>query len=228
VAAVSGHALAEATANPHHGAPGSYARRRPEKTVLYDIVREHKETLFAEARARSESGRGYPKFIAEEFAKYMRCGILAYGLVRVYCPSCKKSDVVGFSCKGRGICPSCCGRRMSDMTAHLVDRVMPKARYRQWTLSFPFQVRVLLVRHPELLSELLGIFLRQIFAWQRHRAKQQGLIARGEKPEVGSVAFIQKFGSRLNVHVHIYRLITSFEILLQRPKPPHRRSVLLR
>jgi len=30
--------------------PGTYARRRPDQTVLYEVVREHAETLFAEAR----------------------------------------------------------------------------------------------------------------------------------------------------------------------------------
>ncbi len=33
--------------------------------------------------------------------------------------------VVGFSCKGRGFCPSCTGRRMADTSARLVDDVFP-------------------------------------------------------------------------------------------------------
>ena len=36
------------------------------------------------------------------------------------------------SCKGRGICPACIVRRMSDTAAHLVDRVLPEAPMRQW------------------------------------------------------------------------------------------------
>jgi hypothetical protein len=33
--------------------------------------------------------------------------------------------VVTFSCKGRGVYPSCNGRRMAQTAAHLVDRVTP-------------------------------------------------------------------------------------------------------
>lgn len=40
--------------------------------------------------------------------------------------------VVAFSCKGRGFCPSCTGRRMADLAAHLVDEVLPKVAIRQW------------------------------------------------------------------------------------------------
>ena len=63
----------------------SYARRRPEATVLHRVVREHKATLFAEAESRSVSGRGYPRHVRNEFDKYERCGILAYGVVRARC-----------------------------------------------------------------------------------------------------------------------------------------------
>lgn len=33
-----------------------------------------------------------------------------------------------FSCKGRGFCRSCGGRRAADLAAHLVDRVLPRSR----------------------------------------------------------------------------------------------------
>ncbi len=45
------------------------------------------------------------------------------------------------SCKGRGFCPSCCGRRMADTAVHLCDEVLPEVPIRQWVLSFPFRVR---------------------------------------------------------------------------------------
>jgi len=77
----------------------SYARRRPEATVLHRVVREHKATLFAQAEARSASGRGYPRHVREEFDKYERCGILAYGVVRARCQTCGDEQVVAFSCK---------------------------------------------------------------------------------------------------------------------------------
>jgi len=35
---------------------------------------------------------------------------------------------------------------MSDEAAYLVDMVLPEAPYRQWTLTFPFALRLLLAR----------------------------------------------------------------------------------
>ena len=34
-------------------------------------------------------------------------------------------EVLAFSCKKRGFCPSCAGRRMAQMAAHLVEPVIP-------------------------------------------------------------------------------------------------------
>ncbi|MBP9087921.1 MAG: transposase zinc-binding domain-containing protein [Kofleriaceae bacterium] len=47
--------------------------------------------------------------------KYEHCGSFAYGVVRVYCDTCRQSDGVAVSCKGRARWPSCTGRRMPTM-----------------------------------------------------------------------------------------------------------------
>jgi uncharacterized DUF497 family protein len=198
------HALFAASAGAV--ASGGYQRRRPEATALYKIVREHRATLFAEAAARSASGRGYPRFVVEEFDKYERCGILAYGLVRVYCETCRSSDVVAFSCKGRALCPSCTGRRMADVTTHLVDDVLPTARYRQWTLTFPWQIRVMLVQHPALVTALQKIVVRRIGRFLRRHARDHG-VPRSQRAHTGAVVAIQRFGSRLNLHIHFHAVI---------------------
>lgn len=69
--------------------------------------------------------RPLPRFCAREVEAFLRCGIPAHGFARVWCAGCGKDDVVAFSCKGRGFCPSCGARRMADTAAWLVDRVMP-------------------------------------------------------------------------------------------------------
>ena len=66
--------------------------------MLHRVVREHKATLFAEAEARSASGRGYPRHVRDEFDKFERCGILAYGLIRARCQTCGDEQFVGYSC----------------------------------------------------------------------------------------------------------------------------------
>ncbi len=92
---------------------------------------------------------------------------------------------------------------MTTTAAHLVDRVLPTAPYRRWVLSLPRQVRFLLARDHGLLGEVVGIFLRKVFAWQRRRARSQGIA----KPHTGDVTFVQRFGSLLNLKCHAHALL---------------------
>jgi hypothetical protein len=77
------------------------------------------------------------------------CGILCFGFGRARCASCGQGFVVAFSCKGRGVCPSCNGRRMAQTAAHLVDRVIPPVPVRQWVISVPKRLRCFLADRPK-------------------------------------------------------------------------------
>jgi hypothetical protein len=168
---------------------------------LYEVVREHAETAFAAARARSASGTGYPAHVEREFRGYLECGILAHGFVRLHCAGCGRDELVAFSCKGRAVCPSCAGRRMSDTAARLVDERLPEASYRQWVFSFPWRLRVALARDGALLSEVLRACVRKVFVYQRSKARALGI--GGAKTL--AVGFVQRFGSllQLNPHAHM-------------------------
>lgn len=107
---------------PAHGAL-AYARRQPESTLLYKTLREHWLGFLTEIET---DGGELPAFVRDEFEAYFRCGILAHGFLRVRCKGCGHSRVVGFSCKRRGFCPSCLGRRMADTAAFCVDRLLPR------------------------------------------------------------------------------------------------------
>ena len=117
------------------------------------------------------------------------------GFLRIACDTCRLDRVVAFSCKSRGICPSCGGRRMADTAAHLVDRVIPDVPVRQWVLSPPHALRYRLAYDPRLLAVLIRIFIRAVFSSLRRRARANG-ISRGQ---CGAVAFLQRFGSSLNL-----------------------------
>lgn len=65
-----------------------------------------------------------PRFCARENDALLGCGVLAYGLARVWCQARGEDDAVVFSCKWRGFCPSCGARRWSDSAASLVDQVI--------------------------------------------------------------------------------------------------------
>ena len=108
-----------------------YERRRPDETLLYQLIEEHWPTFLE----RAEQSGGLPDFIVEEFEAYLRCGLLEHGLAHFACRQCGESLAVAFSCKKRGFCPSCMGRRMADVAAHLVDEVFPEVPVRQWVCS---------------------------------------------------------------------------------------------
>ena len=109
--------------------PPGYHRREPEKTVLYRAVHAHLATFLAELREADEGG--LPQYIELEFTRYLACGILAEGFTRVLCDGCGNDFLVAFSCKSRGICPSCTARRAHEVAAHLVHHVLPRAPVRQ-------------------------------------------------------------------------------------------------
>ncbi len=107
--------------------------------MLYRVVQSQWGTS-RELLATGE--RQVPKFCRREVDAFLRCGILAHGFARVWCEACRRDEVVAFSCKGRGFCPSCGARRMVDTAAFLIDEVIPEeATVRQWVLSLPYQAR---------------------------------------------------------------------------------------
>jgi len=112
-----------------------YERHEPEKTLLHEVVREQLESFLARS---SRDGAPVARFVEREIRAYLECGVLAHGFLRVHCDGCGHDRLVAFSCKRRGFCPSCGGRRMADAAAHLIDRVLPEVPVRQWVLTIPY------------------------------------------------------------------------------------------
>jgi hypothetical protein len=177
--------------------PGVYRRRRPAGTVLHRVVRENFETFLSRSFAGDDCPAPVPFHVEKAFRVYLKCGILAYGFCRAYCSGCGHDFLVAFSCKGRDICPSCATRRMVETSAHLVDSVLPRVPYRQWVLSMPKRVRWHLRHKPEVVSGLLGVFLRAVETTVRRSSPGAPAGAR-----FGAVAFVHRFGGYLNSHVH--------------------------
>ena len=85
-------------------------------------------------------GGSLPHFVEREFRDFLSCGVLSRGFARVRCDGCAFERLVPFSCKRRGFCPSCGGRRMAERAAHLVDAVLPHVPVRQWVLTLPYRL----------------------------------------------------------------------------------------
>ena len=107
---------------------------------MHQIVRDHYETFRAQA-TQERDGQRLPRFVERAFEDFLTCGCLAAGFARFRCAGCRSERLVAFSCKGRGFCPSCGGRRMTERAAHLVDYVFPDVPVRQWVLTLPSRVR---------------------------------------------------------------------------------------
>ena len=118
-----------------------YLPRRATQTPLYPVVQHHLETFLAQAAEADTLGEGVPSWVERDFRGYLECGILAYGFARARCEECGHERLIPFSCKGRGVCPSCNARRMCEVAAHLTDHVLPPLPARQWVLSVPKRLR---------------------------------------------------------------------------------------
>jgi Putative transposase/Transposase zinc-binding domain len=196
-------------AHERHGEHGTrrrdgYARRQPEEGALYQTVAERWPAF----RERMGESGGLPKFVVREFEEFLKCGILEEGCLHLMCRSCGYSMVVALSCKKRGFCPSCLGRRMADTAVHLQERVLPAVRVRHWICSLPWGLRALLGYDRELCAEVVSAFVGELSRSLRRRAKRELGLASVEDAYTGAVCAVQRTDGalRLNVHLHVLAL----------------------
>ena len=93
---------------------------------------------------------------------------------------------------------------MSNTAAHLIDRVIaPDVTLRQWVLSVPFELRLLLAAKADALSAVGRIFMQELQRWQRQQARALGV----EHAQGAGVSFCQRFGASLNLNVHWHVIV---------------------
>ena len=179
-----------------------YKRRDPESTILYQVLQQNMEKFFQTVDSNPDQN-SLPYFVRKEFEKFLNCGILNNGFVRLKCSDCSESLMVAFSCKCRGFCPSCAGRRMSERAIILADDVIPFVPTRHWVLSVPFELRYWMAADDDLLKKVNGIFCAEINNYLRKKARKLGV--RGG--ETGIVSFLQRAGGALNLNLHYHLLV---------------------
>src|SRR6266700_1289763 len=179
----------------------TYEPRDPSRTVLYHVIADHLETFLAALDADPEDP-GLPAYVQREFYAYLQCGILAHGFLRLGCDTCPKELLLPFSCKRRGFCPSCAARRMAQTAAHLVECVIPWVPTRQWVVSVPIPLRYWMAASPDLTAQVHTIIRTTIGQYYVNKAVTRGFKRATIHP--GSVTFIQRFGSAINLHLHCH------------------------
>jgi len=88
---------------------------------------------------------------------------------------------------------------MVETAAHLVDHVFPAVPVRQWVVSLPKRLRYFLIRDARLLNRVVRIALNEM-----ERAIRAHSPGAPDESGSGGVVFIHRFGSALNVHIHVH------------------------
>ncbi|MCP5021383.1 MAG: hypothetical protein GY930_06365, partial [bacterium] len=116
--------------------PPRVRRAQSQTGPLKQILRTHLRTFL------DRSQGSLPAHITRELLAFVRCGDPTFGFARLRCPACLFDQLIPFSCKRRGFCPSCAGRRMAAIAAQLTDHVLADPPLRQWVLSLPWSLRI--------------------------------------------------------------------------------------
>ena len=166
--------------------------------LLHGLVRDG----LAELQAVVErADRSLPRFVTREVEGYLRCGDPREGFAWLVCGDCDHHRLIPFTCKGRGFCPSCGGRRMADRAARWVDTLLPRVAVRQVVVTVPWPRRWLLARKPDLARGVLAIALREVQRWLQRVGTSQ------RQGQTGSITVVQRFGSALNLNLHFHALV---------------------
>ncbi len=182
-------------------AVATYEPRDPSRTVLYKVIADHLETLLAALDADPDA-TGLPASVQRKFYDDLQCGILAHGFLRLGCDTCQKELLLPFSCKRRGFCPSCAGRRMAQTAAHLVECVIPWVPTQQWVVSVPLPLRYWMSSSKALTAQIHTIIRTTIAPYNVNQAVKRGVARQQVQP--GSVTCIQRFGGAINLKVHFH------------------------
>ncbi len=91
---------------------------------------------------------------------------------------------------------------MAQTAAHLAEHVIPHVPVRQWVLSLPIPLRLLLAAQPKLVTPVLQVVHRVI---TRHLLGQSGL--KPDEADSGAVTLIQRFGSAANLNIQLHCLV---------------------
>ena len=171
-----------------------YKRRQPERSVLYKLVYNLRDELPLVWEERFQAQYGVLRDeVLKAFDEYLNCGLLCHGAARVHCDSYKHSLLVAYSCKKRGVCPSCSAKRAVKFAEHLYTQVLGEVPLRHIVLTIPKRLRVYF-RYDRALSHILFRC-----AWS---AVQQTLGNPDASP--GAVLTYQTAGESLNFHPHLH------------------------
>jgi hypothetical protein len=129
------------------------------------------------------------------------CGRFEGGFARLRCDACGTERLLAFSCRRRGLCPSCAARTAALTAVRLVEHVLLPGPHRQLVLTIPKRLRIYFRVDRRLLAELARAAARAIGDVVR--------VVTGEpRGAPGIILALQTFGQDVTFHPHIHALAT--------------------
>ncbi len=184
------------------GTTNIYRPRRPEQTDLHLAVRENLD-LFLETYDEQFLDQHGPLTAraCRTLEGYIRCGILSAGFARVRCVTCGHELLVAFSCQLRGVCPSCQQKRAEILCRFVIDEIIEPVGHRQLVFVLPKHLRRPFYRDRRLLTGLCRSAAAATHDFYRAGLGRDDL-------RVGMVVVPQRFGDKVNPHLHVHALAT--------------------
>jgi len=182
--------------------PPLYRPRNPSLGSLYQLLESHYETVKSVWEDRFERRYGFWRGLYDTaVARYFDCGLFESGFARVKCTKCPNEFLVAFSCKGRGLCPSCGAKRAAIFSEMLQHQILADAPHAQWVFSIPKMLRPYFLHHRELLGDMARLAYETV---------REMMAAAVDEPDArpGMVAVIQTFSSSLKWNPHIHSIVS--------------------
>ena len=143
----------------------------------------------------AEKFGSFRQIVKETFASYLDCGILSFGVARAYCDKCKHTTLIAFSCKTRGLCPSCCAKRAVIFAEVLEYEVLAPVPERHIVFLLPKRIRIFF-KYDRKLHKLI---FRSAIETINHYYGKYGT--------PGAVLALQTSGEALNHQPHIHGIL---------------------
>jgi hypothetical protein len=181
---------------------GCYRPRRAKGSPLFRLVHEYWHEFEAVKEERFESRYGPLRPVVPKTVEaFLRCGILDHGFARIRCEEWGHEFLLAFSCKGRGLCPSCHKKRQVAFGVFVTSEVLEAVPHRQVVFTVPRRLRLHFRYDRKLLAKLSNAAYRVV-----ERAMREALGPGHVVP--GGIAAIQTFGSLLDLNPHVHLLVT--------------------
>jgi len=181
--------------------PGIYRPRHPERTVLYRVLFHNFDRFLTAYESRFEKEYGHFRPVVREVVeRYLDCGNPRSGFARIRCPDCHSEQLLTFSCKTRGFCPSCHAKRREEWGQWARETLLLDMPHRQVVLTIPKTLRIFFKYLRRLLGELSRASVKALTVYFEALA--------GEPLVPGIIVAVQTFGDRINFHPHLHLLVT--------------------